>query len=74
MTCHNCAARCQRHGRNRGGTRRYRCLTCRKTFSEPRRTIGNRTALVGSEPTMATGMTTGRRYSCVREFRLDRFR
>lgn len=42
MTCHNCAARCQRHGRNRGGTRRYRCLTCRKTFSEPRRTIGNR--------------------------------
>ncbi|MCY4585204.1 MAG: DDE-type integrase/transposase/recombinase [Bryobacterales bacterium] len=41
MTCHNCAASCRAHGRNRNGTRRYRCPTCRKTFSESRRTIGN---------------------------------
>lgn len=31
-------------------------------------------ALFGREPAVATGMIAGRRYSCVRKFRPDRFR
>ena len=41
MTCHNCAASCRKSGRNRNGTQRFRCPTCRKTFSEQRKTVGN---------------------------------
>jgi len=33
MTCHNCQARAKKFGRNRNGSQRFRCLTCRKTFS-----------------------------------------
>lgn len=42
MTCHSCTARCCRFRYNANGTSRYRCQTCRKTVSEPRRMIGNR--------------------------------
>ena len=41
MTCHNCVAKCQKFGRNRNGTQRFRCPTCRKTFSDERSTLGN---------------------------------
>ena len=41
MVCHNCAAGCHRHGRNRNGRSRYRCPTCRRTFSEARKVVGN---------------------------------
>jgi transposase-like protein/IS1 family transposase len=34
MTCHSCQARAKKFGRNRNGSQRFRCLTCRKTFSE----------------------------------------
>jgi len=33
MTCHNCQAKAKKFGRNRNGSQRFRCLTCRKTFS-----------------------------------------
>lgn len=41
MTCHNCASQCRKYGRNRNGTQRFHCPVCRKSFSEPRKTIGN---------------------------------
>jgi transposase-like protein/IS1 family transposase len=34
MVCHSCQARAKKFGRNRNGSQRFRCLTCRKTFSE----------------------------------------
>jgi transposase-like protein/IS1 family transposase len=34
MVCHSCQAKAKRFGRNRNGSQRFRCLTCRKTFSE----------------------------------------
>ncbi|HVT60982.1 MAG TPA: hypothetical protein VHR45_21645 [Thermoanaerobaculia bacterium] len=33
MTCHACQAKAKKFGRNRNGSQRFRCLTCRKTFS-----------------------------------------
>ena len=39
--CKYCQYRCRRFGRNASGTQRYRCLRWRKTFSEPRRCVGN---------------------------------
>ena len=42
MKCPKCSGRSVPHAYNRNGTRRYYCLVCKKTFSEPRRTIGNR--------------------------------
>ncbi len=36
MTCHHCKADCKRHGRDRKGTPRYQCRSCRKTFLENR--------------------------------------
>jgi transposase-like protein/IS1 family transposase len=33
MVCHCCQARAKKFGRNRNGSQRFRCLTCRKTFS-----------------------------------------
>lgn len=34
MTCHNCNSACKRSGKHRNGLQRYRCLQCRKTFTE----------------------------------------
>ena len=42
MECPKCSGRSVPHAHNRNGTRRHRCLICGETFSEPRRTIGNR--------------------------------
>ena len=39
--CKCCDYRCRRFGRNASAIQRYRCLRCRKTFSEPRRCVGN---------------------------------
>lgn len=36
MTCHNCRTACQKHGKDRKGTQRFRCQQCSKTFLEPR--------------------------------------
>jgi transposase-like protein/IS1 family transposase len=33
MVCHNCQIKAQRHGKDRKGNQRFRCLTCNKTFS-----------------------------------------
>ena len=41
MHCAKCSRRCYKHGFTRRGTRRYRCVACRKTYSEHRKTIGN---------------------------------
>src|SRR5688572_12707745 len=43
MVCHLCrAATAKKHGRTREGHQRYRCRTCRKTFSErPERPLGS---------------------------------
>ena len=43
MVCHLCrAATAKKHGRTREGHQRYRCRTCRKTFSErPARPLGD---------------------------------
>ena len=35
MNCGTCGARCQRFGVHRNGLRRYRCLTCKRTYTEP---------------------------------------
>lgn len=35
MTCHNCKIECNKFGRDRKGHQRFRCATCRKTFTEP---------------------------------------
>jgi transposase-like protein/IS1 family transposase len=35
MTCHNCKTECSKFGRDRKGCQRFRCATCRKTFTEP---------------------------------------
>jgi transposase-like protein/IS1 family transposase len=34
MVFHSCQAKAKKFGRNRNGSQRFRCLTCRKTFSE----------------------------------------
>ncbi len=36
MTCHNCHTGCQKHGKDRRGHQRFKCLQCAKTFLEPR--------------------------------------
>jgi len=36
MTCHNCRTECRRFGKTRKGQQRYRCCSCRKTYSDPR--------------------------------------
>lgn len=44
MTCGACEVDCKRFGVNRNGTLRFRCPNCRKTFSEPRKSLlGNMT-------------------------------
>src|ERR1700761_878951 len=41
MQCQACQAPAKRFGKDRKGNQRYRCLTCRKTFSErPARPLG----------------------------------
>jgi len=39
VTCKTCNAACQRFGRNRNGSQRFRCPVCKKTYSEPRQKI-----------------------------------
>lgn len=34
-TCPNCGNAVKRFGKHRNGLQRFRCLTCRKTFTEP---------------------------------------
>lgn len=41
MRCKHCASRCRAYGKNPSGTRRYQCVRCRRTQSEPRRAVGN---------------------------------
>ena len=41
VKCKYCNARSQRFGQNSSGTQRFRCLSCHRTFSEPRRCVGN---------------------------------
>ena len=36
MVCHNCQIEAKRFGKDRKGNQRFRCLSCRKTFQEPR--------------------------------------
>src|ERR1051325_5963595 len=36
MTCHNCQNTAQRHGKDRKGNQRFRCLTCNRSFTEPK--------------------------------------
>jgi transposase-like protein/IS1 family transposase len=36
MTCHNCRTKARRFGKDRKGNQRYQCLSCSKTFLEPR--------------------------------------
>ena len=44
MTCETCKVDAKRFGVNRNGTLRFRCPKCRKTFSEPRKSLlGNMT-------------------------------
>ena len=35
MTCTTCDERCQRFGKHRNGLRRFRCKSCKKTYTEP---------------------------------------
>jgi transposase-like protein/IS1 family transposase len=42
MNCGACGASCQRFGRHRNGLRRFRCLACKRTYTEPHeRTLGS---------------------------------
>ena len=36
MNCQACNAPAKKFGKDREGTQRYRCLTCGKTFTEPK--------------------------------------
>src|SRR5581483_11636279 len=36
MQCPTCQSEARKFGKDRLGNQRYQCLTCRKTFSEPR--------------------------------------
>jgi len=40
MNCPKCGESAQRFGKTRNGQQRYRCLECRKTFSEPKALAG----------------------------------
>jgi transposase-like protein/IS1 family transposase len=35
MVCDNCQGNCQRFGKHRNGLRRFRCVPCKRTFTEP---------------------------------------
>ena len=59
MHCHTCSVRCRPFGRNRSSTRRYRCRTCGRTFSEPRHTIGNRYTSFEDTALIATLLVEG---------------
>jgi transposase-like protein/IS1 family transposase len=37
MVCASCNVPCQRFGKHRNGLRRFRCLSCKRTFTEPHR-------------------------------------
>jgi transposase-like protein/IS1 family transposase len=42
MNCDSCGTRCQRFGLHRNGLRRFRCLSCKRTYTEPhQRTLGS---------------------------------
>lgn len=42
MTCRKCNhSEVKKAGHNRNHTQRYKCLSCRTTFSDPRPAIGN---------------------------------
>jgi transposase-like protein/IS1 family transposase len=45
MNCPNCGESAQRFGKTRDGQQRYKCLECRKTFSEPKPLAGLATDL-----------------------------
>jgi transposase-like protein/IS1 family transposase len=36
MVCHNCQIEAKKFGKDRKGNQRFRCVSCRKTFQEPR--------------------------------------
>jgi transposase-like protein/IS1 family transposase len=36
MVCHNCQIEAKKFGKDRKGNQRFRCLSCRKTFQEPK--------------------------------------
>ena len=59
MTCRYCAARSVPHGRNRNGTKCYRCRSCNRTFSERRNTIGNRYTSFEETSLVATLLAEG---------------
>ena len=41
MSCPTCRTKCQRYGKHRNGLRRFRCLGCKKNFTEPHKlTLG----------------------------------
>lgn len=40
MTCHVCQANAKRFGKDRKGNQRFRCLSCRKTFTNQERVEG----------------------------------
>ena len=39
MNCGTCGARCQRFGLHRNGLRRFRCLPCKRTYTEPHKRL-----------------------------------
>lgn len=42
MVCHNCQLEAKRFGKDRTGNQRFKCNTCRKTFSSPKeKPLGN---------------------------------
>jgi transposase-like protein/IS1 family transposase len=45
MTCHSCKIQAKRFGKDRKGTQRYRCLSCRKTFTDKKRVEGKYLAM-----------------------------
>jgi len=59
MKCPYCSGRSVPHAHNRNGTRRYYCLICKKTFSEPRQTIGNRYLSLDTTSLIATLLAEG---------------
>lgn len=39
MVCQDCQRKCRKHGANRNGTLRFRCPSCKKTYTEERESL-----------------------------------
>src|SRR3954468_20066626 len=56
MLCPNCGRPCRRFGKNRSGSQRYRCDSCRRTYTDPATLDTDRRYLSGEKTVMVLRM------------------